>query len=115
MPGNYTLYIYPNEGYEYVQRDIKVLSGQRINLNIGLTPTQTDPTITNGVITGIVKDENGVPIQGAKVYTQNGAESTTTDYSGSYILPLPTGNYNIVVEANGYESVFEKSRDNGRK
>jgi uncharacterized protein YjdB/Leucine-rich repeat (LRR) protein len=103
-PGNYTLSIYPGEGYESVSRDVKVLSGQRINLNIGLNPTQIDPSVTNGVITGTVKDENGVPIEGAKVYAQNRAEAVYTDYTGNYILPLGTGSYNVVAEEDGYES-----------
>jgi uncharacterized protein YjdB len=109
MPGNYTLYMYPYEGYGYVQREIKVLSGQRINLNIGLTPYQQDTTVTNGVITGIIKDENGVPVEGAKVYTNNGKEPVYTDFSGYYALPLEEGSYTVMFEAPTYLSIKKEN------
>ncbi|MEH7085547.1 Ig-like domain-containing protein, partial [Neobacillus drentensis] len=101
--------IYPGEGYESVSREIKVLSGQRINLNIGLTPYQQDSSITNGVITGIIKDENGVPVEGAKVYANNGAEPVYTDFSGYYALPLEEGSYTVMFEAPTYLSIKKEN------
>ncbi|MEH7226712.1 Ig-like domain-containing protein, partial [Bacillus sp. JJ1566] len=102
-PGNHTIEVHA-EGYEPITREIRVLSGQRINLNISLTPSNEDSTVTNGVIAGIVKDENGVPIKGVKIYTHN-ANPVYSDFSGYYSLPVEEGTYTVMFEAKGYHSV----------
>jgi hypothetical protein len=67
---------------------------------------------TNGAITGVVTDSSGAVVPGAKITAQNkdtgfvyNADSTGT---GNYTVPqLPTGTYDLRVEASGFK-LFER-------
>jgi hypothetical protein len=56
-------------------------------------------------LTGVVADENSVPIPFANVYVKNTAElRTQTDADGKYSLQLFPGEYYLVFTATGYET-----------
>ena len=55
-------------------------------------------------ITGIVKDERGVPIVGATVVAKGTNIATTTDASGNFSLQPPLGNNTIVISSVGFSS-----------
>src|SRR5437868_7426352 len=63
-----------------------------------------------GSIQGTVKDEAGAPIAGARVTMKSRATQTSvtvrTDAAGTYVSsdPLPTGVYNVRVEAKDYHT-----------
>lgn len=64
---------------------------------------------TSGAISGQVTDESGAPISGATVtVTSNDtgvSRTTTSAANGSFrIAALPVGNYDIVVDAGGYDN-----------
>ena len=58
---------------------------------------------TDGYIAGVVKNEDGDPIEGALLLINGGQYNATTDAEGKYILNyLPAGEYNIDIQALGY-------------
>jgi plastocyanin len=59
---------------------------------------------TIGSVTGLVRDyQTKAPIAAARVTTiESPTLQTTSDTQGKYLLPLPPGNYTLVVFANGY-------------
>ena len=59
--------------------------------------------VTNGTISGFVKDGNGVGLVGAVVQTTTGGFSTTAGAGGSYLLDGVTpGTYNVEASFNGF-------------
>jgi hypothetical protein len=60
-------------------------------------------TAGNGKISGVVKDSLGKPVPGAKISIPDMKISTISDDDGRYfILNVPPGKYDIVVNAVGY-------------
>jgi len=53
-------------------------------------------------ITGIVKDSNGVPLQGASIFLKNKKLGTHTDSTGHYELRVNAGEQTIVASFVGY-------------
>ncbi len=73
---------------------------------LGQTPT--------GTVQGVVTDESGGVLSGAKVTVTNTgtneAKELTTDSAGRYVLPFLTpGSYTISVEAKGFSSAKENN------
>jgi len=71
--------------------------------------------VETGVITGAVKDNTGAVIPNAHVNVLNTGTGLTTktssDSQGIYVSPpLQPGNYNVVVEAPGFNKVVEHVR-----
>jgi C1A family cysteine protease len=58
-------------------------------------------TISIGIISGIVLDDDGQPIADALVSLDTG-ESTTTDSEGRFVLEAPPGSYTITIAKEGY-------------
>lgn len=60
---------------------------------------------TDGYIAGVVKNEAGEPIEEALLLINGGQFNAKTDAQGKYILNyLPAGEYNVDVQALGYEN-----------
>ena len=57
-----------------------------------------------GMLTGKVTDENGLPVPLALVYLKGSSIGTSTDELGNYLLKLPVGSQLIKVEQLGYSS-----------
>lgn len=75
---------------------------------------QTD----NFLITGKVIDAvSKTPMQGASVFAQNTTMGTATDVSGSFILRLANGGYDLVITFTGYETITRRitTADAGEK
>ncbi|NOT61716.1 MAG: hypothetical protein HOP19_15990, partial [Acidobacteria bacterium] len=73
-----------------------------------ITPSAALAQAVSGTLLGAVSDQNGASVPGAKLTFTHPAtgltRSITSDESGEYVAPnLPTGLYNIVVEANGFK------------
>jgi len=81
-------------------------------LLLGLFATQTpvlDAQVSTGSIAGVVTDQTGAVIPGARVVLESEAtgqqRSTETGTTGAYLFPLvPPGRYTVQVEAPGFQS-----------
>src|SRR5580693_5072667 len=65
-------------------------------------------TAVTGTVAGIVKDQTGAVITGAKLTATNTAQGlknrTTSNPRGEYVFPsLPVGTYDLLVEAPGFK------------
>lgn len=54
-------------------------------------------------ISGIISDQNGVPLSGATIHVQGGKKSVTTDANGSFRLVVPNGIKSITVSYVGMQ------------
>lgn len=68
--------------------------------------------LTQGAVAGVVENQAGVPLAGAEVtlrsVSQGFTRSFTTDASGSFrAVALPQGQYEVVVNASGYNSLTD--------
>ncbi|MDZ4181590.1 MAG: carboxypeptidase regulatory-like domain-containing protein, partial [Candidatus Cloacimonadaceae bacterium] len=64
------------------------------------SPQLSNALETTGVISGIVRNSQLVPLMGATVTA--GSYSTITVADGSYSIHLPGGTYNVICSLNGY-------------
>ncbi len=62
-----------------------------------------------GSITGVVTDKAGKPVEGATVTLMPDNKTTTTESTGKYIFnDLPSRQYDITVEKDGYDVLTQK-------
>ena len=70
------------------------------------------PGAQEGQISGIVSDENKTVVAGAKLTATNPENKQThqasTNASGSYVLKLPEGTYDLLVESASHGSFQQK-------
>lgn len=79
---------------------------------VALPGTAVAQDYTNGTLTGTVQGRNGQPIAGADVTIVSNAQgvsrTTTTNAEGEFRVALiPTGSYEVTVNASGYDSIVE--------
>jgi len=84
----------------YLKYYYPVASSQIITRGIGSIYGSQAPNI----ISGIVRDEKGMPIAGATVAAKGTNIATTTDASGNFSLQSPVGNNTIDISYVGYSS-----------
>lgn len=58
-------------------------------------------------ISGEVVDSSGVPIIGAVVMAQGTSFGTVTNVDGKFVLELPPGKYNIVINYTGFQPIVK--------
>ena len=58
---------------------------------------------SQGLVTGTVSDENGMPLPGATVFEQGTSNATTTNFDGNFTISTNMG-VNLVVNYVGYET-----------
>lgn len=80
-----------------------------VSFSLGSALAQTD----RGIITGVVKDATGAVIAGARVTATrtetNTKFNTQSTETGDYTLPsLPTGNYTLLVEKDGFKPLLSR-------
>lgn len=68
---------------------------------------------TNGTLSGRVQGTDGQPVSGATVTVRSTAQgvtrTATTDANGQFRVPLiPTGRYDVTVNASGFDSVSDQ-------
>src|SRR5947207_9696968 len=54
-------------------------------------------------VTGIVKDEKNLPLDGATVSVKNGTTSTFTKADGKFQIKVPAGKVTLVISFVGYD------------
>lgn len=78
-----------------------------------LTPTTAAAqSLTQGAVSGVVANQGGAPIAGASVTLRSVNQGTvrtfTTDGSGGFrAVALPSGDYEVTVNASGYNSLAD--------
>ena len=61
------------------------------------------------VLTGMMSDfKTGEPIVGAVIYTENMANTATTDASGFYSLQLPSGRHRLLLRGTGLKETYRQ-------
>lgn len=65
--------------------------------------------VHKGVV-GVVEDESGKPIKGAKIYVKNKRKFVKTANDGDYWRLLLPGDYEITATANGYSRLTKKAK-----
>ena len=94
--GSYTIKI-EKEGYEVITNQITIKEGESTTLNLSLSKI-----LKTGIIKGVVKDRNGVPIHYAVIEIFGTNFTTKTDDKGAYIFEnVPVGSYTIKVSKDG--------------
>jgi outer membrane receptor protein involved in Fe transport len=68
---------------------------------------------TNGTLTGVVRGTDGQPVAGANITVRSAAQgitrTATTGADGSFRVALiPTGRYDVTVDASGYDSISDQ-------
>jgi Family of unknown function (DUF5686)/CarboxypepD_reg-like domain len=61
-----------------------------------------------GGIRGTVKDENGGPLAFTTIFVKQTGSGTTTNLNGNYEMALPPGQYEVVYQFLGYETVVNQ-------
>lgn len=67
----------------------------------GTTASAAHEEAVAGVLSGVVRDEEGQPVAGARVLVRGAAEQRT-DASGAFALERPAGTWDLTVVAPGY-------------
>ncbi|GAA4304673.1 TonB-dependent receptor [Aestuariibaculum suncheonense] len=60
--------------------------------NMILIKKTETPSVQNLIISGIVEDENGLPLAGVNVIEKNTTNGVYTDFDGRYSIKIPNGN-----------------------
>lgn len=99
-PGTFTLNVL-GLGYVTYSTEVTVDPGETVLLNVGLLPAEDRE---EGYVYGRVLDwATDKPVRRTAVVTV-GDEVMGVPADGSYVVRLPAGNYNLKVEATGYET-----------
>lgn len=94
-PGEYTLEA-SRFGYEIQTESISLDQGDSLEVDLLMTP------VPRGAVSGHVRDDSGTPISAAQIRLLDTPLITDLATDGSFtILEVPTGDYQITVEANG--------------
>lgn len=77
---------------------------------LGVVQAQPQVKQSNVTIESIVKNDQGNPVSGAKIYGKEGAVVVTTDANGHFVISVPAGT-DLLVESSGYESKIFSQND----
>lgn len=101
-PGNYTL-VASLDGYVGTSQAISIVDGQTQTANFVLSPLPVPSTVS-----GIVRDANQLPVEGANVVSTNGIYATLSAADGSYTLDnIAEGDLIFTVNKVGYSEVSQ--------
>ncbi len=62
-----------------------------------------------GIVSGVIT-HNDKPVPYASIYVENGSEGTTATIDGNYKLKLVSGEYNLIVQSQGFRTVKKNIR-----
>lgn len=107
--GNYTITNVATGTYDVTASkagyNSQTQTGKTVNYNQTTTVNFTLTSVSNGTISGNVKNKDGVNIAGATVSTNTGGYSATTDANGNYTISnVAAGTYNVTASKSGYVS-----------
>lgn len=92
------------EGFRPIERDIDVSAGKALRLDV-----QTEQALPAGQVRGLVRSLRGKPLV-ANVQLEPGGAQTKTDAEGWFQIDVPPGDYEVVIEAPGYQAQRRKAK-----
>ncbi len=102
-PGSYPLDVIL-DGYVSTSQTVSVVSGQRTSADFSLTAL-----VSPGTVGGTVLSLDMTPIQGARVFAENGPYSTLSGADGTFsLLEVADGSYALATEKAGYVTASQQ-------
>ncbi len=85
------------EGFQPVERDIELKNGAAARVDV-----RVEQALPAGQVRGLVRSFRGKPLA-ASVRLEPGGSATKTDAEGFFQIDVPPGDYEVVIEAAGYQ------------
>jgi len=92
------------DGFKVIERDIELVGGKPLRLD-----AKAEPALPPGQVRGIVRSFRGKPLP-AKIQLQPGGLEASTDAEGFFQIDVPPGQYEVLIEAPGYEPQQRKAK-----
>jgi len=86
------------EGFQPIERDIDVSSGRVAKIDV-----KVEPALPAGQVRGLVRSFRGKPLS-ASIRLEPSAATTQTDAEGFFQIDVPPGEYEVVIEAPGFQA-----------
>lgn len=86
------------DGFQTVERDLSVGAGAALQVDV-----QAQPALPAGQVRGLVRSRRGKPLT-ADVRIEPAGVAAKTDNDGFFQIDVPPGQYDVVIEAAGYQS-----------
>jgi hypothetical protein len=97
LPGRAKLHV-KAEGFQPIERDIDVSSGKIAKIDV-----KVEQALPAGQVRGLVRSFRGKPLA-ASIRLEPSAATTQTDAEGFFQIDVPPGEYEVVIEAPGYQA-----------
>jgi hypothetical protein len=92
------------EGFQPLERDIEMGSGNELHLDV-----KVEQALPAGQVRGLVRSYRGKALS-ASIRLEPGGAQTKTDAEGFFQIDVPPGEYEVVIEALGYEPQRRKAK-----
>lgn len=92
------------EGFQPVERDIDVGVGKALRLDV-----RVEQALPAGQVRGLVRSIRGKPLL-ANIQLEPGGAQTKTDSEGFFQIDVPPGEYEVLIEAPGYDMQRRKAK-----
>jgi Carboxypeptidase regulatory-like domain len=92
------------DGFRLVERDIELKNGVAARVDV-----KVEQALPAGQVRGLVRSFRGKPLA-ASVRLEPGGSATKTDAEGFFQIDVPPGDYEVVIEAVGYQSQRRKAK-----
>lgn len=86
------------DGFQPIERDITISSGQAVQVEV-----RVQQALPAGQVRGLVRSLRGKAVD-AKVRIEPAGVETKTDADGFFQIDVPPGQYDVVIEAAGYQA-----------
>jgi uncharacterized membrane protein len=92
------------EGFQPIERDIDVSSGKTAKIDV-----RVEQALPAGQVRGLVRSFRGKPLA-ASIRLEPSAVTTQTDGEGFFQIDVPPGDYEVVIEAPGYQAQRRRAK-----
>lgn len=92
------------EGFQPLEREIDVSSGKTAKIDVSV-----EPALPAGQVRGLVRSFRGKPLA-ASIRLEPSAVTAQTDGEGFFQIDVPPGEYEVVIEAPGYQAQRRRAK-----
>jgi hypothetical protein len=92
------------EGFQPIEREIQVGKSSQLHLDV-----RAEAALPAGQVRGLVRSFRGKPLA-ATVHVEPGGTEAKTDAEGFFQIDVPPGEYEVVIEAPGFEPQRRKAK-----